>query len=92
MEVKPAHKIREVKLTLPLPIAVDVKAWMVKHGRVGQLKGTGGDLKTGSWVALGPPYTEHLVPIIAALPALFDPAARQTGEGVLAHRLRRMAG
>eukprot|EP00972_Heterocapsa_arctica_P019504 2878696-Heterocapsa_arctica.AAC.1 len=66
------RKIREVKVTVPFPITIDVKAWMARHGRIGQVKGDGSNLQTGSWVALGPVFTEHLVPIIPALPPLFD--------------------
>eukprot|EP00972_Heterocapsa_arctica_P055711 8219633-Heterocapsa_arctica.AAC.1 len=60
---------------------------MRKNGRTAALKGVGDGLRTGTWVALGPPFTEHLVPIALEFPLLFPrpPAADQ--EAQLARRL-----
>eukprot|EP00972_Heterocapsa_arctica_P001507 218244-Heterocapsa_arctica.AAC.1 len=60
---------------------------MVRHGRIGQVKGDGANLQTGSWVALGPVFTEHLVPNIPALPTLFVTGRPHQGEAYLAHHL-----
>eukprot|EP00972_Heterocapsa_arctica_P056709 8371241-Heterocapsa_arctica.AAC.1 len=60
---------------------------MVKHGRIGAFKGSGTNLLTGTWVALGPLFTEHLVPVLRALPTLFRTKPPFLGEAYLAHRL-----